>query len=96
MPDFRSDLAVGGLSIGAETGLPITAADRARGALPLIPFAASELARGTEAAAQLPISVAAKAAAQPLTIVTALTTPDGTTRELDRVAGVGRDFGGAG
>jgi VWFA-related protein len=96
VPDFRAALAVGGLSIGAETGVPITAADRARGALPLIPFAANELSRGVTAALQLPITVAAKAASQPLTIVATLTGPDGVTQPLDRIAGNARDYAGAG
>jgi hypothetical protein len=94
--DFRSELAVGGLSIGAESGVAVTAADRVRGALPLIPFAINELALGAVAAAQLPISAGAKAGAQPLTIVATLTEQDGTTHQLDRTAGVGRDFAGPG
>ena len=92
IPDFRAELAVGGLSIGAESGLAITAVDRARGALPLIPYAASELTRGTAAAAQLPIAVAAKAASRPLTIVATLTGPDGTAHRLDRTATKGQDY----
>jgi VWFA-related protein len=96
VPDFRAELAVGGLSVGADTGMPITAADRARGVLPLTPFASNELAPGTQAAAQLPISVAEKAASQPLTIVATLTAPDGTTRPLDRTVGVGRDYASRG
>ena len=96
VPDFREPLAVGGLSIGAETGIPIAAADRARGVLPLIPFAANELAPGARAAAQLPIRVATKAASQPVTIVAMLTAPDGTTQQLDRIVGIGRDYASAG
>ena len=96
VPDFRAELAVGGLSVGADTGMPVTAADRARGVLPLIPFASNELAPGTQAAAQLPISVAENAASQPLTIVATLTAPDGTTHPLDRTVGVGRDYASRG
>jgi hypothetical protein len=64
--------------------------------LPLTPFASNELAPGTQAAAQLPISVAEKAASQPLTIVATLTAPDGTTRPLDRTVGVGREYASRG
>ncbi len=96
VPDFRAELAVGGLSVGVDTGMTITAADRARGVLPLIPFATNELAPGTRAAAQLPVSVAATAASQPLTIVATLTTPDGTTHQLDRTVGTGRDYASRG
>jgi VWFA-related protein len=92
VPDFRSDLAVGGLSIGTELGSRISERDRARGVLPLIPFAANEVAPGAAMAAQLPISVASKAASQPLAIVATLTAPDGTTHPLDRKVGVGQDF----
>ena len=96
VPDFRTELAVGGLSIGAELGIPISERDRARGVLPLVPFAANEVGPGAPTAAQLPISVASKAASQPMTIVATLTAPDGTTQPLDRTVGVGRDYASRG
>jgi len=96
VPDFRADLAVGGLSIGGEIDSPIAAADRARSVLPLIPFAANELAPQAGLAAQLPIMVAAKAASQTVTIMTTLTAPDGTTQQLGRTVGVGREYAKAG
>lgn len=43
VPKFDGDLGVGGLSLGAPTAAISGNADRLRGALPLIPFATSEL-----------------------------------------------------
>ena len=92
VPKFDAGLGVGGLSLGAPSAIPVTTADRLRGVLALVPIAASEVARGTTLAAQLPIRVSSKAAANHLTINATLVRASGATLTLDRVTAAGRDY----
>ena len=96
VPTFDTELGVGGLSLGAPSAIAVTAADRLRGVLALIPLTTNEIAPRSAAAAQLPVKVSAKAASTPLTIVTTLVRADGTTVTLDRTEVPGRDYAGAG
>ena len=96
VPLFDAELGVGGLSLGAPSAIAVTAADRLRGVLALIPLATNELAPRSAAAAQLPVKVSARAASTPLTIVTTIVSGDGTTVTLDRTEAPGRDYTGAG
>jgi Ca-activated chloride channel family protein len=95
VPKFGTELAVGGLSLGAPSSSARTAVDRLRDVLPLIPMATNEIAPGTEVAAQLPIRVSSKAASNPLSITATLVRADGTRVPLDRMQAAGRDYAGA-
>ena len=95
VPKFDAELGVGGLSLGAPSAIAVTATDRLRGVLLLVPLATNELAPGTAVAAQLPIRVSSKAGSNPLTITATLVRPDGTTLSLDRTEAAGRDYASA-
>jgi hypothetical protein len=97
VPRFDTDLAVGGLSLGAPSSADVTDADRLRSVLSLIPLATNEVGRGTAVTAQLPIRASPKAASSALTITATLVPADGTMQPLDRTQATGRDYGsGAG
>ena len=85
VPKFDTELAVGGLSLGAPIADPSGTADRLRAVLPLVPFATRNLSATSTIEAQLPLRVSAKAASNPLAVVASLVRPDGTTVQLDRV-----------
>ena len=95
VPKFDAELGVGGLSLGAPSAIAVTATDRLRGVLSLVPLATNELAPGTAVAAQLPIRVSSKAGSIPLTITATLVRADGTTLSLDRTEAAGRDYASA-
>jgi len=92
VPKFDADLAVGGLALGAPVPGAPGDGDRLRGILPLVPFAALEVAPGSAVEAQLPIRVSSKAASSPMVIVATLVRPDGTTVELDRMNTVAAEY----
>ena len=81
--------------MGAPSSIAVTAADRLRGVLALIPLATNELAPGTAVAAQLPIRVSSKAASNPLTITATLVRADGTTLLTRSHQAAGRDYASA-
>ena len=84
VPKFDSDLAVGGLALGAPVAGASGDGDRLRGVLPLVPFASHDVAPGSTVEAQLPIRISSKAASSPIAITATLVRPDGSTIQLDR------------
>jgi hypothetical protein len=96
VPVFDAELGVGGLSLGAASSSAITAADRLRSVLTLIPLTTNEIPARTAVAAQLPIKVSAKAAQHPLTIVTSLVRSDGGRFIIDRTTSPARTYATAG
>ena len=84
VPRFDTDLAVGGLALGAPVPGGSGDGDRLRGVLPLVPFASSEVAANSTVEAQLPIRVSSKAASSPIAITATLVRPDGSHVSLDR------------
>jgi VWFA-related protein len=92
VPKFDAELSVGGLSLGAPSTVPVTESDRLRGVLALVPLATSEIPSGIALAAQLPIRVSARAAANPLTITSTLVRADGTRQPLDGGNAAARDY----
>jgi VWFA-related protein len=92
VPKFDAALGVGGLSLGAPSPIAVTAADRLRSVLSLVPLATNELAPGAAVSAQLPIRISSKASSGPLTITATLVRADGTTLPLDRHEAASRDY----
>jgi VWFA-related protein len=96
VPAFDAELGVGGLSLGAPNSSAITAADRLRSVLTLIPLTTNQIAPRTAIAAQLPIKLSAKAALNSMTIVTSLVRSDGDRFIIDRVTSPARTYARAG
>jgi VWFA-related protein len=96
VPAFDAELGVGGLSLGAASSSAVTAADRLRSVLTLIPLTTNEITPRTAIAAQLPIKVSAKAASDPLTIVASLVRSDAGRLTIDRSASPARSYASAG
>ncbi|MEO7134338.1 MAG: VWA domain-containing protein, partial [Vicinamibacterales bacterium] len=92
VPKFDTDLAVGGLALGAPAPGASGGADRLRGVLPLVPFASHDLAPSSTVEAQLPIRVSPKATASSIAITATLARPDGTTVQLDRMNATATEY----
>ena len=92
VPKFDTELAVGGLALGAPAPGAAGDSDRLRDVLPLVPFASRDLAHDATVEAQLPIRVSSKAASNPLAIISTLARPDGTTVQLGRATASAAEY----